>query len=103
MQNYKRMYLASPEVPTTEYNSPLLTNSVYKHIQVWSMQSSVVTCIFGSKTRHWTALCRTTDDSSLHASSCMLQSILSDRTAVLAETGDSWFNCQKLKLPTGCG
>lgn len=33
----------------------------------------------------------------------MLQSILSDRTAVLAETGDSWFNCQKLKLPTGCG
>ena len=34
MQNYKRMYLAPPEVPTTEDNSPLLTNSVYKHIQV---------------------------------------------------------------------
>ncbi|KAI5415785.1 Pyruvate decarboxylase 2 [Lathyrus oleraceus] len=24
-------------------------------------------------------------------------------TAVIAETGDSWFNCQKLKLPEGCG
>ena len=33
----------------------------------------------------------------------LLQGMLSDRTAVLAETGDSWFNCQKLKLPTGCG
>lgn len=44
MQNYKRMYLAPPEVPMTEENSPLLTNSVYKHIQVWSMQSSVVAC-----------------------------------------------------------
>ena len=50
MQNYKRMYMAPPEMPATEDNSPLLTNSVYKHIQVWSMQSSVVTCI-GSATR----------------------------------------------------
>ncbi|KAG9151198.1 hypothetical protein Leryth_002753 [Lithospermum erythrorhizon] len=24
-------------------------------------------------------------------------------SAVIAETGDSWFNCQKLKLPEGCG
>ncbi|CAK7330531.1 unnamed protein product [Dovyalis caffra] len=24
-------------------------------------------------------------------------------TAVIAETGDSWFNCQKRKLPQGCG
>uniref|UniRef100_M8B8Q4 pyruvate decarboxylase n=1 Tax=Aegilops tauschii TaxID=37682 RepID=M8B8Q4_AEGTA len=24
-------------------------------------------------------------------------------SAVIAETGDSWFNCQKLKLPDGCG
>uniref|UniRef100_A0A0D9X389 pyruvate decarboxylase n=1 Tax=Leersia perrieri TaxID=77586 RepID=A0A0D9X389_9ORYZ len=23
--------------------------------------------------------------------------------AVMAETGDSWFNCQKLRLPEGCG
>ena len=44
MQNYKRMYLAPPEVPMTEDNSPLLTNSVYKHIQVWSMQSIVAAC-----------------------------------------------------------
>ncbi|KAI4340335.1 hypothetical protein MLD38_025184 [Melastoma candidum] len=29
--------------------------------------------------------------------------MLSDDTAVIAETGDSWFNCQKLKLPKGCG
>ena len=52
---------------------------------------------------HWTALCEGSKDSSRHAGDCMLQSILNDRTAVLAETGDSWFNCQKLKLPTGCG
>ncbi|KAL8196511.1 hypothetical protein R6Q57_024806 [Mikania cordata] len=32
-----------------------------------------------------------------------IQKILTKDTAVLAETGDSWFNCQKLKLPEGCG
>ncbi|XP_010482907.1 PREDICTED: pyruvate decarboxylase 2 isoform X2 [Camelina sativa] len=32
-----------------------------------------------------------------------IQNMLSSETAVLAETGDSWFNCQKLKLPEGCG
>ncbi|VYS65513.1 unnamed protein product [Arabidopsis thaliana] len=32
-----------------------------------------------------------------------IQKMLSNETAVIAETGDSWFNCQKLKLPKGCG
>ncbi|KAH7667574.1 pyruvate decarboxylase protein [Dioscorea alata] len=32
-----------------------------------------------------------------------IQRMLSGDTAVIAETGDSWFNCQKLKLPPGCG
>ncbi|KAF5727320.1 Thiamine pyrophosphate dependent pyruvate decarboxylase family protein [Tripterygium wilfordii] len=32
-----------------------------------------------------------------------IQKMLSENTAVIAETGDSWFNCQKLKLPEGCG
>ncbi|KAJ0267082.1 Pyruvate decarboxylase 2 [Hirschfeldia incana] len=32
-----------------------------------------------------------------------IQKMLSSEMAVLAETGDSWFNCQKLKLPEGCG
>ncbi|KAJ0882949.1 putative pyruvate decarboxylase [Helianthus annuus] len=32
-----------------------------------------------------------------------IQKMLSSDTAVIAETGDSWFNCQKLKLPQGCG
>ncbi|XP_028784740.1 pyruvate decarboxylase 1-like [Neltuma alba] len=32
-----------------------------------------------------------------------IQKMLSSDTAVIAETGDSWFNCQKLKLPKGCG
>ncbi|KAL0338162.1 UNVERIFIED_CONTAM: Pyruvate decarboxylase 2 [Sesamum angustifolium] len=32
-----------------------------------------------------------------------IQKLLSGETAVIAETGDSWFNCQKLKLPQGCG
>ncbi|XP_058737086.1 pyruvate decarboxylase 2-like [Vicia villosa] len=32
-----------------------------------------------------------------------IQNMLSSKTAVIAETGDSWFNCQKLKLPEGCG
>ncbi|KAJ4796053.1 Pyruvate decarboxylase [Rhynchospora pubera] len=32
-----------------------------------------------------------------------IQGLLSDKTAVIAETGDSWFNCQKLRLPEGCG
>ncbi|KAM7463938.1 hypothetical protein LguiA_032059 [Lonicera macranthoides] len=32
-----------------------------------------------------------------------IQRILSSDSAVIAETGDSWFNCQKLKLPKGCG
>ncbi|KAL2330711.1 hypothetical protein Fmac_018292 [Flemingia macrophylla] len=32
-----------------------------------------------------------------------IQKMLSGETAVLADTGDSWFNCQKLKLPKGCG
>ncbi|PSS34700.1 Pyruvate decarboxylase [Actinidia chinensis var. chinensis] len=32
-----------------------------------------------------------------------IQKMLSSETAVIAETGDSWFNCQKLKLPPGCG
>ncbi|XP_071716893.1 pyruvate decarboxylase 2-like [Rutidosis leptorrhynchoides] len=29
--------------------------------------------------------------------------MLSSETIVIAETWDSWFNCQKLKLPQGCG
>ncbi|KAI4356032.1 hypothetical protein L6164_000085 [Bauhinia variegata] len=32
-----------------------------------------------------------------------IQKLLSGDNAVIAETGDSWFNCQKLKLPQGCG
>ncbi|KAL7611585.1 hypothetical protein Lser_V15G06374 [Lactuca serriola] len=32
-----------------------------------------------------------------------IQNMLSGDTVVIAETGDSWFNCQKLKLPKGCG
>ncbi|KAL9398871.1 hypothetical protein Peur_007832 [Populus x canadensis] len=32
-----------------------------------------------------------------------VQKMLSSETAVIAETGDSWFNCQKLRLPRGCG
>ncbi|GAQ86799.1 pyruvate decarboxylase [Klebsormidium nitens] len=32
-----------------------------------------------------------------------VQKLLTPDTAVIAETGDSWFNCQKLKLPDGCG
>ncbi|OIT06021.1 pyruvate decarboxylase 1 [Nicotiana attenuata] len=32
-----------------------------------------------------------------------IQEMLSGNTAVIAETGDSWFNCQKLHLPEKCG
>ncbi|KAG6629058.1 hypothetical protein CIPAW_14G057300 [Carya illinoinensis] len=32
-----------------------------------------------------------------------IQNMLSSDTTVISETGDSWFNCQKLKLPEGCG
>ncbi|XP_024988906.1 pyruvate decarboxylase 1 [Cynara cardunculus var. scolymus] len=32
-----------------------------------------------------------------------IQEMLSGETAVIAETGDSWFNCQKLRLPENCG
>ncbi|XP_047329845.1 pyruvate decarboxylase 1 [Impatiens glandulifera] len=32
-----------------------------------------------------------------------IQEMLSGDTAVIAETGDSWFNCQKLVLPENCG
>ncbi|XP_077251149.1 pyruvate decarboxylase 1-like [Tasmannia lanceolata] len=32
-----------------------------------------------------------------------IQGMLSGDTAVIAETGDSWFNCQKLCLPENCG
>ncbi|CAJ1975993.1 unnamed protein product [Sphenostylis stenocarpa] len=32
-----------------------------------------------------------------------IQNMLSRDTAVIAETGDTWFTCQKLKLPQGCG
>ncbi|RLM99601.1 hypothetical protein C2845_PM06G18890 [Panicum miliaceum] len=32
-----------------------------------------------------------------------IKDMLSGDTAVVAETGDSWFNCQKLRLPEGCG
>lgn len=28
--------------------------------------------------------------------------MLTKDSAVIAETGDAWFNCQKLKLPDGC-
>jgi len=34
---------------------------------------------------------------------CVEQELLSGDTAVIAETGDSWFNCQKLHLPENCG
>uniref|UniRef100_A0A7N1A290 pyruvate decarboxylase n=1 Tax=Kalanchoe fedtschenkoi TaxID=63787 RepID=A0A7N1A290_KALFE len=32
-----------------------------------------------------------------------IQDMLSGDSAVIAETGDSWFNCQKLHLPENCG
>lgn len=32
-----------------------------------------------------------------------IQRMLTGDSAVMAETGDSWFNCQKLRLPDGCG
>lgn len=32
-----------------------------------------------------------------------IQEMLGGNTAVIAETGDSWFNCQKLRLPENCG
>eukprot|EP00262_Sarcandra_glabra_P013682 TRINITY_DN385_c0_g2_i11.p1 TRINITY_DN385_c0_g2~~TRINITY_DN385_c0_g2_i11.p1 ORF type:complete len:582 (+),score=55.01 TRINITY_DN385_c0_g2_i11:179-1924(+) len=32
-----------------------------------------------------------------------IQAMLSGDAAVIAETGDSWFNCQKLRLPENCG
>ncbi|XP_057950200.1 pyruvate decarboxylase 1-like [Malania oleifera] len=32
-----------------------------------------------------------------------IQEMLGGETAVIAETGDSWFNCQKLRLPKDCG
>ncbi|KAF2305224.1 hypothetical protein GH714_003162 [Hevea brasiliensis] len=32
-----------------------------------------------------------------------IQQMLSGDTAVISETGDSWFNCQKLRLPENCG
>ncbi|KAF1890563.1 hypothetical protein Lal_00041366 [Lupinus albus] len=32
-----------------------------------------------------------------------IQGLLSGDTAVIAETGDSWFNCLKLRLPENCG
>ncbi|XP_027338096.1 pyruvate decarboxylase 2-like [Abrus precatorius] len=32
-----------------------------------------------------------------------IQKMLSCDTTVIAETGDTWFTCQKLKLPQGCG
>ncbi|KAL9255209.1 Pyruvate decarboxylase 4-like protein [Drosera capensis] len=32
-----------------------------------------------------------------------IQDMLTKDNAVIAETGDSWFNCQKLRLPEGCG
>eukprot|EP00897_Mesotaenium_endlicherianum_P009183 jgi/Mesen1/8293/ME000045S07742 len=32
-----------------------------------------------------------------------IQSMLTPSSAVIAETGDSWFNCLKLHLPEGCG
>lgn len=32
-----------------------------------------------------------------------IQDMLGGDSAVIAETGDSWFNCQKLKLPENCG
>lgn len=31
------------------------------------------------------------------------QNMLDGNSAVIAETGDSWFNCQKLRLPENCG
>ncbi|KAH7306599.1 hypothetical protein KP509_22G021300 [Ceratopteris richardii] len=31
-----------------------------------------------------------------------IQNMLNSQTALIAETGDSWFNCQKLRLPDGC-
>ncbi|CAM6067747.1 unnamed protein product [Sphagnum tenellum] len=32
-----------------------------------------------------------------------IQAMLTPENVVIAETGDSWFNCQKLHLPEGCG
>ncbi|KAK1268687.1 Pyruvate decarboxylase 1 [Acorus gramineus] len=32
-----------------------------------------------------------------------VQGMLSGDSAVISETGDSWFNCQKLRLPENCG
>lgn len=47
--------------------------------------------------------CEPTDPLKVNILFQHVQKMLSADTAVIAETGDSWFNCQKLKLPEGCG
>ena len=47
--------------------------------------------------------CKTKEPLRVNVLFSHIQKLLSSETAVIAETGDSWFNCQKLKLPKGCG
>ena len=120
--NHQRMFLPQPGPPTSAAGSPLRTNVLYKHIEV-------PLCIL----RGCTLACAHTSEQAQHPglrhtlfylgelqtrlfklcghlillepvpSTTVLQSMLTPDSAVIAETGDSWFNCQKLKLPDGCG
>ncbi|KAG8494515.1 hypothetical protein CXB51_012175 [Gossypium anomalum] len=75
VENYRRIFVP-PGMPLKHGNDePLRVNVLFKHIQPLR-----VNVLF----KH-------------------IQDMLSKDSAVIAETGDSWFNCQKLHLPENCG
>ncbi|KAK6917660.1 Thiamine pyrophosphate enzyme, N-terminal TPP-binding domain, partial [Dillenia turbinata] len=73
VENYRRIFVPPGHPVKSVKDEPLRVNILFKHIQA------------------------------SHKKLNICQDMLSEDTAVIAETGDSWFNCQKLHLPENCG
>ncbi|CAD5174140.1 unnamed protein product [Musa acuminata subsp. malaccensis] len=81
LENYHRIYVPPSRPLKRENDEPLRVNILFKHIQA-CLQSLLLLLTFYS--------------SNFFPLTC-------GETTVIAETGDSWFNCQKLRLPENCG
>ena len=100
MDILKRMWVEPGVVATSAPGSALLTKaspSATAPLPFPMIHKEVTASTQRSSWSHDDALC------AMQVLYKHIQGMLSAESAVIAETGDSWFNCQKLKLPDGCG
>ena len=91
-------YMPLPEVPAQEPGTPLQTKNLFKHVQVRPCLASTLIADLPLLVQR-----KPNYEAAFWLNQCSgVQGMLTSQSAVITETGDAWFNGQKLKLPEGC-